>query len=327
MTDFEAPSDRRPDEKQNGNRKLELSGTQVAASALAAVSSAVAASYLGVAGTVIGAGFGSVVATISTAFYQLSLKRTNETLKKVVPVSTVIVRQSGAHGHGQGDAADVPPLRPVTPATIRGDASGTGPDRADSDPVGSDPVGSDPVGSDPADPDGAGPAGANAPAADRTGELSPAEHQQGGAADQQGGAADGAAAIARRLHWGRLAAAAALVFVVAIGVITLVEAFAGGSLSSVVRGEKRDGTTIGRVVQPDRDTPDVETPAPTSPSAETSGSPTVESPTPESPSTPESSPSAPEPSETVAPSEPPASDEPGSSEVPVAPSSPASTGG
>src|SRR5215211_7412475 len=121
MTDVETHSDHSPDEKKNGNRRLELSGTQIAASALAAISSAVAASYLGVTGTVLGAGFGSVVATISTALYQLSLKRTNETLKQVVPVSTVVVRQSAGRQPAAADPTDLPNLGPVAAVTRSAD--------------------------------------------------------------------------------------------------------------------------------------------------------------------------------------------------------------
>ena len=57
-------------------RRLPLSPAQVAASALAAVSSAVVASFLGVAGTVIGAALASVVSTVSAALYSASLRRT-----------------------------------------------------------------------------------------------------------------------------------------------------------------------------------------------------------------------------------------------------------
>lgn len=93
MTDL--PPDTEPSPKSvtideapdNLARRVGLSGSQVAASALAAVSSAVAASYLGVAGTVIGAGVGSVIATVCTALYQHSLTRTNERIRKVAPVT------------------------------------------------------------------------------------------------------------------------------------------------------------------------------------------------------------------------------------------------
>jgi hypothetical protein len=114
MTDFEPDRDHSPDEKpddKDSSRKLELSGVQVAASALAAISSAVAASFLGVGGTVVGAGVGSVIATISTALYQHSLHRTNATLKKVVPVPNVVVRQTANRLQARADPADVPEIR------------------------------------------------------------------------------------------------------------------------------------------------------------------------------------------------------------------------
>jgi hypothetical protein len=95
MTDLPPDTDLTPSKHDNAPaddtrdglvRRLGLSGSQVAASALAAVSSAVAASYLGVGGTVIGAGVGSVIATVSTALYQHSLTRTNERIRKAVPM-------------------------------------------------------------------------------------------------------------------------------------------------------------------------------------------------------------------------------------------------
>lgn len=61
-----------------------LNPVQVAAGALAAVSSAVGASFFGVAGTLIGAALGSVIASVSTALYTESLRKTNEGLKRVL---------------------------------------------------------------------------------------------------------------------------------------------------------------------------------------------------------------------------------------------------
>jgi len=53
----------------------DLSGRQLIAGALAAMTSAWMASWLGVAGTLIGAAVGSVVAGIATALYQASIDR------------------------------------------------------------------------------------------------------------------------------------------------------------------------------------------------------------------------------------------------------------
>jgi len=65
-------------------KKTSLSAAQVAASALAAVSSAVVASFFGVAGTLIGAALASVITTVSASLYATSLKKTNERLRQVI---------------------------------------------------------------------------------------------------------------------------------------------------------------------------------------------------------------------------------------------------
>ncbi|MCF2526383.1 hypothetical protein [Yinghuangia soli] len=70
----------RPD---NERRRIELSGVQVVASALAAVSSAFLLSKLGAAGTVIGAAIASVVATVGSAVYVHVFRRTGDQLRDV----------------------------------------------------------------------------------------------------------------------------------------------------------------------------------------------------------------------------------------------------
>src|SRR3954453_15808289 len=74
----------RPDNSAEAPKRTQLSPVQVAASALAAVSSAVAASFFGVAGTVIGAGWAGVIPTVSPALYTESLRKTNQGLKRVL---------------------------------------------------------------------------------------------------------------------------------------------------------------------------------------------------------------------------------------------------
>lgn len=71
-----------PEEATDEPRKLDLSTVQVAASALAAVSAAVFASWFGTAGTLIGAALGSVVATVASATYSYSLRRTAEIARR-----------------------------------------------------------------------------------------------------------------------------------------------------------------------------------------------------------------------------------------------------
>ena len=72
----------RPDDADQPKR-TQLSAVQIAAGALATVSSAVVASFLGVAGTLVGAALASVVSTICATLYTESLKKTNERLRAV----------------------------------------------------------------------------------------------------------------------------------------------------------------------------------------------------------------------------------------------------
>jgi hypothetical protein len=84
-----------------------LSLSQIAGSALAAVTTAVAASFLGVAGTLIGAAFGSVVSTVAGAAYATSLKTA---ATRVRTTRTVLVRPGAdpVRGASQTDPARVP---------------------------------------------------------------------------------------------------------------------------------------------------------------------------------------------------------------------------
>jgi hypothetical protein len=66
--------------------RLELSATQLIATALAAITATVAASYLGVAGTVIGAAVVSVVSAVGNALYTHSLRTTHARVRGAVPV-------------------------------------------------------------------------------------------------------------------------------------------------------------------------------------------------------------------------------------------------
>jgi hypothetical protein len=63
--------------------KIQLSLAQVAASSLAAVSAAIVCSFFGVAGTVIGTAIASVCATVGSALYAHSLRRTKARLRQL----------------------------------------------------------------------------------------------------------------------------------------------------------------------------------------------------------------------------------------------------
>jgi hypothetical protein len=76
--------------------RFQLSGAQVAASCLAAITAAVLCSFFGVAGTVIGTAATSIVATVGSAIYGYSLRRTRARLQRL---------------HQAGEAS--PPVREV----------------------------------------------------------------------------------------------------------------------------------------------------------------------------------------------------------------------
>jgi predicted PurR-regulated permease PerM len=71
------------DEQPEPEIKLNVSLTQILASALASVSAAVIASLFGVAGTIIGTAVVSVVATTGSAVYALWMRRTRRRLRRL----------------------------------------------------------------------------------------------------------------------------------------------------------------------------------------------------------------------------------------------------
>ena len=97
------------DTEKEQPKGLQLSATQVAAGALASVSSAVVASFFGLAGTLIGAALASVISTVSAALYSSSLRKTNEKLRTAR--SQLTGRQSPVV------ETTVAPAAPATPAT------------------------------------------------------------------------------------------------------------------------------------------------------------------------------------------------------------------
>jgi hypothetical protein len=238
MTSAQRQPDRAAEE-----RKLDLSVVQVAAGALAAVSSAVAASYFSVAGTLLGAALGSVVGTIGTAVYKASLARTNAKLREIVPIQTVVLKRPGngesttAVRFAGGAEAPGHPATPTgttdsTPTDLPGDRAG-----ADTAATGDAALSSDAAGTD----------------------TSPA-----------------------RRRWPRLALAALAAFALAVGGVGAVEAVAGQSLSTLVTGDKSKNERVWQVVTPGsshRDTgpatPTTSPPAMPSETATPAGTPTA----------------------------------------------------
>ena len=91
--------------------RLQISATQLIASALAAVTATIAASYLGVSGTVIGAAIASVVTVTGNAVYGHSLHRTSERVRTAVPTTARWLPPS------KHDADEEPPAETPQPGS------------------------------------------------------------------------------------------------------------------------------------------------------------------------------------------------------------------
>lgn len=96
--------------------RIQLSFAQIAASCLAAISAAVLCSFFGVAGTVIGTAIASLFATLGSALYAHSMRRTKARLRQLhqagaaSPPLTEVVKT--ARQHGRRWLGQIP-LRPV----------------------------------------------------------------------------------------------------------------------------------------------------------------------------------------------------------------------
>lgn len=87
--------DQAPGAGRQRTHRIELSPTQVIGGALAAMTAATIGSQLGLAGTILGAASASVIATIATAVYTTSLRRTQDRVRVVIGSGPR--RPAGAH--------------------------------------------------------------------------------------------------------------------------------------------------------------------------------------------------------------------------------------
>lgn len=242
---------------------------QLAGGALAAVTSAVVASRFGLGGTLIGAALASIVSTIGAALYAHAFRRTGSKVRDLIEEPPSVARK-------------LPRLENL--ARRR-----PGEEQADSkveSPLGSR---NDPPGRPLQRP--------------QTGSRTPPP-----AAWRKTGAQ--AAPRARRLPvWAVPALATVVVFLVALGAVTGVEAFLGRPLASVTGGSgPSSGTTLGGVASGDQGgprpatTPTPEPGATTAPTQEPGTQPSTEpgQTQPGTAPTPRSEPAAPAPSEAPA---------------------------
>jgi hypothetical protein len=257
-----APADQKPKLKD----RLDLSFSQVIAGAMAAVTSAVAASYFGVAGTLLGAAVGSIIATVGTSIYKASLRKTNEKLRKVIPVQAL--SQLKVVPHPTDSTRPAPPA----PSPIKGAGA---PRPADETTI-------------------------MQAISDTTVQL-PADSVNGADVKPR---PTRWLELLRQLRWQQVAIVAALVFVLGTGVVVATELIGGGSLWSILHGKPDGSTSIGggrgtAPPQPTNPTPSDDGPAPTpstdlSPSVSPSVTPS-HSPSPTPSSKPSPTPSTPTP--------------------------------
>jgi hypothetical protein len=283
-------------------RRIELSGTQVIASMLAAVTGAIAASYTGIAGTMIGVAVMSVVSTAGSAVYKHYLARSQERLHSAAVVIAPAIAPLASHNAAAGQRRRASEHARAAAGQSRASEharAAAGHSRAD---------GHYPEPGWPAtgDQDATQPIRSAGPGHDHA--------ARPGAPDGAGQAAPGA-----RPRWRPIAGAALGVFILTLGGITAVEVAAGKPLDALIWGRNISGTTIGDVTGAQHGRPasrQHQQPAAPSPSRQASQSPT---PTPTSTSpTPTPTPSATQ-SPSPSPSPSPSSGSP-------APASPSPTG-
>ncbi|OIV36197.1 hypothetical protein BIV57_17485 [Mangrovactinospora gilvigrisea] len=301
---------------KGGGKRLELSLSQVVASALAAVTAAAMASFAGVYGTLIGAGVVSIVATVGTALYQRAAQRASKSLRG--GVFTGLVKTSlhsrptrplpkvtdaparTAPTQAPPEPAPVPRPAPTPapaprpsqkpPAPAPAPAAGTVHDQRMLIPR-IDPAAPRPAEEQPDDQEDRSPASADETVLlDRTALLPQPSDQAGpdpdatvlldaaGAPDGPGGpdapSVAGEPARRRRPRWVVYLATAVAVFVLAMGIITLIEALSGSSMSGWWGNKNGGGTTVGRTVggESGRTHDPSPTPTPTDTSGTGSGS-------------------------------------------------------
>jgi hypothetical protein len=297
-------------------RRIELSATQVIASMLAAVTGAIAASYTGITGTVVGVAVASVISTAGAAVYKHYLARSQEKLRSAAVVIAPRVRATGLAAHRGRPSTAGPASRPAQaaadPASAVGRAAGIASMRVTAAgkaaAAGTSGRASGESASTAAQ--AAGQPGSRALMPDQvaTDEF-PAIAAGGG---REGMPAAGPAAPAGesggpgkwhgfRRRWLIWVAAAAAIFVVTMGVVTVVEVAAGKPLDALIWGRTSHGTTVSDLTggQPAaRPRTDHTTPAPT-PTVTLTVTPTptsTPSPSPSQSSTPSPSPTTSSPS-------------------------------
>ena len=226
-----------------GKRRIDLSGTKVAANVLATVTGATAASYFGVAGTITGTVVMSVASSAGTTVYQHYLNRGHDRVRRITPA--MVPRPRVLHGAAvrgweeRGGGADPGAGHGLGQATaVDGWGYPGGPDaRAGGTPSSSadEPAGNG-VTRTAQQPD------VGFPAVSGGLEAVPGGRDAPGWKRLRWGQGSW-----RELDWKRVAVAAAATLVLAIVVISAIELAAGRPLGAIVGGQHASGTSVGNV--------------------------------------------------------------------------------
>lgn len=271
---------------------MKFSFRQILASATGAVIAALIASSFGVTGTIVGVAIGSMAATLGTAFVSQSIERGQKAVKQAavrVPEGPTanLLRRMGGTGAAGGATSSATSLAtssieggPTVPeptevvGTVGEEKTETGPAVAPGDAAARTEV----PGVDVVEGEGAGAAGAAGP--DRpeaaTVPLRRADVLEGaGVVGVSGSTGVAAAAGAdgavgrRRFTLKAFAVTAAIVFVLALGLVTAVELIADKPLASIF-GSTGSGPTLKNIFMPGPPATSTSTTSTTTPAVSTS---------------------------------------------------------
>ncbi len=217
---------------------MKFSIRQILASTAGAVAAALIASIFGVKGTVVGVAIGSAAATMATAFVAQSIDRGHEAVKQVAiraPQSSSLLRRLGGTGPSGDSASSVDASS--APTEVVGQPVPQGGGDADTVEMTSTAARTDATGAAETERVPS-PVAADAPATQRL--QAPPPPPTGRTPRRS---------VAAGYSWRTIAAAAAIVFVLALLLITAIELISGKPLSAIFGGADT-GTSLGNVVNP-----------------------------------------------------------------------------
>jgi hypothetical protein len=225
---------------------VKFSVRQIFASAAGAVLAAVIASLFGVKGTIVGVAIGSAAATFGTALVAQSIEQGHKAVKQVVvrvPDSSSLLRRMGGT-----KAAGVTESASSEPSTLAEETATTGAQSDDTTQMDAATAGTEAPVTEPVAATGAATtetaatgaattetAATEAAATETVAATTMAMAMTAAADDTAQLPASGRPVISRRsIPWRAIAGTAAVVFVLALAIVTVVELIAGQPLSDLV---------------------------------------------------------------------------------------------